>query len=116
MNNPKIEKMLNKIPVKINGTEKVESIVLKDVKTGEEIVHETDAVFVFVGMDPQTELVDFVQKDSSGYVVTDENMETSVKGLFCAGDVRAKPFRQIVTAAADGAYAAHSAEKYIRGE
>ena len=116
MNNPKIEVMFNKVPVKINGTNKVESIVLKDVKTGEETVHETDAVFIFTGMIPQTALADMVEKDEAGYIITDENMETSVKGLFCAGDVRSKPFRQIVTAAADGAYAAHAAEKYIRGE
>ena len=64
----------------------------------------------------KSEVIDLAEKDEAGYVVTDENMETSVKGLFCAGDVRSKPFRQIITAAADGAYAAHAAEKYIRGE
>ena len=67
-------------------------------------------------MVPQTALANMAKIDEAGYIVTDENMETSVKGLFCAGDVRSKPFRQIVTAAADGAYAAHAAEKYIRGE
>ena len=109
-----IEIMFNKVPVKINGTNKVESIVLKDVKTGEEIVHETDAVFIFTGMLPQTDLVEMLPKDPSGYILTDENMETSVPGLFAAGDVRSKPFRQVVTAVSDGAIAAHVASERIR--
>lgn len=116
MKNPKIEKMFNQVPVKINGTAKVESITLKNTQTGEETIHETDAIFIFTGMNPQTQLANMAKKDEGGYIITDENMETSIKGLFCAGDVRAKPFRQIITAAADGAYAAHAAEKYIREE
>ena len=90
----------------INGSNKVESVTLKNVKTGESSEFQTDAVFIFTGMIPQTELVGMLPKDDTGYLITDENMETSMPGLFAAGDVRSKPFRQIVTAVADGAIAA----------
>ncbi len=98
----------------INGTAKVESLTLKNVKTGEEQQLECDAVFIFAGMAPQTELVDMLKKDESGYIITDENMQTSIPGLFAAGDVRAKPFRQIVTAVSDGAIAANAAKEIVR--
>ena len=71
-------------------------------------------VFVLVGRDPETELVrGLVDVDDAGYVVTDEHMATRTPGLFVAGDARAKPLRQIVTAAADGAVAATSAAAYL---
>ena len=93
----------------INGTNKVESLTLQNVKTGEETVVETDAVFIFTGMLPQTELVDMLPKDQGGYIITNDEMETNVPGLFAAGDVRSKSFRQVVTAVSDGAIAAHKA-------
>lgn len=97
----------------INGTMKVTSLTLKNVKTGQTTEADCDAVFIFAGMSPQTELVDMIKKDEAGYIITDENMQTSIPGLFAAGDVRAKPFRQIVTAVNDGAIAAHSAKELI---
>lgn len=93
----------------INGENKVESLTLQNVKTGEETVVETDAVFIFAGMLPQTELVDMLPKDQAGYIITNDEMETNVPGLFAAGDVRSKSFRQVVTAVSDGAIAAHKA-------
>lgn len=93
----------------INGTNKVESITLQNVKTGQETTLETDAVFIFTGMLPQTELVEMLEKDSAGYIKTNEEMETAVPGLFAVGDVRSKSFRQVVTAVSDGAIAAHKA-------
>ena len=72
-----------------------------------------EAVFIFAGMIPQTELIDTLPKDGNGYIVTDENMATPMPGLFVAGDVRSKPFRQVVTATADGAIAAHSAFEFL---
>ena len=72
-----------------------------------------DAVFIFVGMMPQTTLLDSSLLDASGYVTTDKNMETKLPGLFAAGDVRDTPFRQLVTAASDGAIASHAASEYI---
>ncbi len=97
----------------VNGSMKVESITVKNVKTGEESEIACDAVFIFAGMIPQTELIDTLPKDGNGYIVTDENMATPVPGLFVAGDVRSKSFRQVVTAAADGAIAAHSAFEFL---
>ena len=98
----------------ISGSVKVESVTLENVKTGEQTQMTTDAVFIFTGMLPQTELIEMLPKDPAGYILTDENMETSVPGLFVAGDVRSKPFRQIVTAVSDGAIAAHVASERIR--
>ena len=97
----------------INGSMKVTSLTLENVKTGAATEVECDAVFIFAGMSPQTELVDMIRKDEGGYIITDEKMQTSIPGLFAAGDVRAKPFRQIVTAVNDGAIAAHSAKEFI---
>lgn len=97
----------------INGTNKVESVTVENVKTGEKYDLPCDAVFVFTGMLPQTSLVEMLPKDEGGYIITNENMETAIPGLFAAGDVRSKSFRQIVTAAADGAIAANSAKKMI---
>jgi thioredoxin reductase (NADPH) len=71
-------------------------------------------VFVFIGTIPNTELVKGqVDLDENGFVITDNNMETSVSGVFAAGDVRSKLFRQIATAVGEGAAASFSAEKYI---
>ncbi|MDE5898547.1 MAG: thioredoxin-disulfide reductase [Treponemataceae bacterium] len=95
--------------------EVVRSVALRSTADGSEEQLEADAVFIFVGMKPRTELFEFIRTDAAGYVLTDESMATDVPGLFCAGDVRAKPLRQIVTAAADGAVAAYSAEKYVNG-
>lgn len=72
-----------------------------------------DAVFAFVGSDPQTDLVPTVPKDEAGYVITDQRMETAIPGLYAVGDVRATPFRQLVVAAGEGAVAAHAAAQYI---
>ena len=98
----------------INGEGRVQSVTIENVKTGEQSELTTDAVFIFTGMLPQTDLVEMLPKDPSGYILTDENMETSVPGLFAAGDVRSKPFRQVVTAVSDGAIAAHVASERIR--
>ena len=97
----------------INGTNKVESLTVENVKTGEQTQLPCDVVFIFAGMAPQTELVEMLKKDEGGYIITDQNMQTSIPGLFAAGDVRAKPFRQIVTATSDGAIAANAAKEMI---
>ena len=71
-------------------------------------------VFVFVGYKPNTEIFkDAIETDSQGYIITDEKMQTNIKGVFAAGDIRVKPLRQVVTAVSDGAIAAVEAEKYI---
>ncbi len=95
------------------GIEKVGKVTLKNVSTGETHDEEMNAVFIFVGSIPNTGIVPDLPKDEGGYIITDQRMQTSVPGLFCAGDVRATPFRQLVVAAGEGAIAAHSAAQYI---
>lgn len=116
-----VDKMLDKgvkpvydsVVKSINGKMKVESVTLENVKTGEQTVYECDAVFIFTGMIPQTDLVDMLPKDEAGYIKTDEEMQTIIPGLFATGDVRSKSFRQIVTAVSDGAIAANCAKEFI---
>jgi len=96
------------------GLMNVEKVALKNVKTNETSKLDVDGCFIWVGIEPNTEFVkEAVKVDASGFIVTDVNMETSVPGVFAAGDVRNTPLRQIVTAAGDGAIAAFSAEHYI---
>lgn len=98
---------------KINGSAKVSSVTLENVKTGQVFEKECDAVFIFTGMEAQTSLVQMLSKDENGYIITNEKMETGIPGLYVAGDVRSKSFRQIVTAVSDGAIAANSAKEFI---
>ena len=109
-----VKPLYDSVVKEIKGSAKVESIIVENVKNGEQSELATDAVFIFAGMLPQTELVEMLAKDPAGYIITDENMETHVPGLFAAGDVRSKPFRQVVTAVSDGAIAAHVASERIR--
>jgi thioredoxin reductase (NADPH) len=121
LKNPKIEVRFNTELTRIEGDKAVRGAALRNNRTGAESVEEVSAVFIFVGSDPRTGLVEGLgaQKDEGGYIVTDQRMMSSVPGLFAAGDVRSSPFRQIVVAAAEGAIAAHVAGQYIdeaRGE
>lgn len=94
--------------------EKLTGLKIKNVKTDEESVLECDGVFVSVGRKPVTELFEGVPElDKAGYIIADESTKTNVPGVFAAGDVRTKALRQVVTAVADGAMAAHYAEVYI---
>jgi thioredoxin reductase (NADPH) len=113
--NPSIKVRFNSVIKEIRGDKKVESVILRDLATGQDSEEGADAVFVFVGSIPTTGLAAAAGAtlDEAGFVLTDEHMATSVPGLYAAGDVRATPFRQIVTACADGAVAAHSAAQYI---
>lgn len=118
--NEKIEYLLDSQVVEIGGEGFVNYIKVKNSKTGEitEIkASEEDGtfgVFCFVGYIPQTELFkDILTLDEQGYIIGDENMKTSIPGVFVAGDVRQKQLRQVVTAVSDGAIAAVMAEKYV---
>ena len=96
------------------GNGKVESVSLINHKTGEITNYDTDGVFVYVGVNPINEpFLHLGITDDEGYVVTDEDMLTSVPGIFAAGDIRAKSLRQVVTATADGSIAAQSAQVYL---
>lgn len=92
---------------------KVRSVTFLDKSSGETYTEEFDGVFIFVGNIPQTQLVPDCEKDEAGFIKTDSRMMTSIPGIYAIGDVRDTPFRQIVTAAADGAVAAHYASEYI---
>ena len=87
---------------------------MKEAVLSDGTVLQADAVFIFVGIIPNSELLEGVAELDHGFVITDGKMETSVPGLFAAGDVRTTPFRQVVTAAGDGAAAAHAADEYIQ--
>lgn len=114
LNNPNIEVRFNTVVKEVKGNEtKMDRVVLAKTDSDEVYEEDFDALFVFVGSLPQTQLVPEAEKDETGYIITDELMESSVKGLYAVGDVRATPFRQLVTAAADGAVAAHAAAGYI---
>jgi len=98
----------------IKGDQVVKSIIVKNVKTGEVKEFEADGAFIFVGISPKTQfLKGLIQMDEAGYVLTDTNCETSVKGIFAAGDCRKQLLRQITTAVGDGATAAFAVEKYL---
>ena len=95
----------------------VTGVVVQDVQTGEEATIPCDGVFVSIGRQPASELVvDQLALDESGYILAGESTKTSIPGVFAVGDVRTKALRQIVTAVADGASAAHHAEEYLAGQ
>lgn len=96
--------------------EKLQSVTLRNVATNEIIEHECDGIFVFMGQKPGTDIFEeHLTLDENGYIDTDDLMKTSVPGVFAAGDVRQKKYRQITTAMADGTIAALEAERFIRG-
>ncbi|MDA8412153.1 MAG: thioredoxin-disulfide reductase [Treponema sp.] len=111
--NPKIEVRFNTVVREIKGDTKVSSILLEDLAAKKRYEEAVAAVFVFIGSDPRSALAGEAKRDEGGSLFTDDTMETSVKGLFAAGDVRVSPFRQIVTACSDGAIAAHAAAMHI---
>lgn len=113
MNHPKVEVLFNEDLVNVEGTQFVEKAIIKNLKDNTEKEIAIDAVFGYIGTEPKTELFkDYLHLDH-GYIVTDENMNTNIKGVYAAGDVRKKLYRQITTAVADGTIAALEAEKYL---
>jgi thioredoxin reductase (NADPH) len=115
--NSKIKWIWNSVVDEICGDGIVKSVIIRNIKTNERTEFETNGVFIFVGTVPKTDFLrGAVEMDERGYVATNERMETSVDGVYCAGDARAKYLHQVITAAADGAIAAVAAEKYIHEE
>ena len=115
LNNPNIKVRFNTIIKEITGDQKVKSVILSDTITGDIYKEDTDAVFIFAGNVPQSGLAVELNAalDENGYIITNQKMATNISGVFAAGDVRSGTFRQVVTAAADGAMAARSAAEYI---
>lgn len=113
---PKIEFRLNTQVEKIEGDETVKRLKLRQVVTGEKSSLDVAAIFVSIGVKPNTDfLKGILLLDDSGSIITNEKLETNVPGIFAAGDVRHNSARQAVTAAGDGATAAIFAEKFITG-
>lgn len=112
--NEKIEFILSTIPLEINGTNTVEKVILKDLKTDEKKELSVNGVFPYIGFSPNVDNFNGQLKQNvQGFIETDVNMQTSIKGVFAAGDVRNTPLRQVITAASDGAIAACNAVKYV---
>lgn len=104
----------NSVVEKINGNDRVESIFVANTLTKEKKTYEISGIFIAVGYVPNSQIYSKVVKvNEAGYIIAGENCETSVPGVFAAGDVRTKELRQIITAAADGANAITAVEKYL---
>ena len=114
---PKINIIFDSVVEKISGNLSVEQVILKNVKNNISSPVSVNGVFVFVGWLPNTKFLENtkIKLNDAGYIVTDDNMNTSIEGIFACGDVRQKILRQVVTAAGDGAIAAISAQHFIEG-
>ncbi len=115
--NEKISFCWNSLPVEILGKTRVEGIKLRDVKTQIEDVLACDGVFVFIGFVPDTKFIsNLIDLNEQGYVITNDNLESSYTGVFACGDCRVRPFIQVVTACSEGAIAAFSAAKFLENK
>lgn len=111
---PKIDFIWDSVVEKINGENLVESVAVKNLKTGESSIKKIDGVFVFIGWIPNTTFVkDLVTLDDEGHIITDNYMKTNIKGIFAVGDVRSKKFRQIAEAVGDATVGALAVSEYI---
>ena len=115
LNHEKIDVRLSHELKEIKGDgKKITSVVFYDKEQDREYEEAFDAVFIFVGSIPQTALAgEEIEKDETGYIITDQEMCSSLKGFYAVGDVRATPFRQLIVAAGEGAVASHCAAHYI---
>jgi len=112
--NEKIEFIYDSIPKEILGDNLVNTLVLENIKTNKISNLEVNGVFPYIGFSPNIDgFKGQLNQDSTGFIITDETMETSVSGVFAVGDVRQTPLRQVITAASDGAVGAVYAVKYL---
>jgi len=110
----KIVPLWDTVATRIAGKNSVEGLDIKNVKTNEEKTLSVQGVFVFIGNNSNNELAKGILKlDGNGFIITDNNMETSCPGIFAAGDIRSKLLRQVSTSVGEGATAAFAAEKYL---
>ncbi|UGV41044.1 thioredoxin-disulfide reductase [Methanococcoides orientis] len=109
---PNVEFSWNTVLEEIIGDSVVREVVLRNTVTDEVWRTPIDGIFIYVGIEPNTEFVD-VEKDASGFIITDERMATSVDGIFAVGDCRAGILRQVITAVSDGSIAAFGAYEYV---
>ncbi len=117
LEHPKVKFLWNTIVTRVNGTDKVESVQLKNVQTGEESTLATDGVFIFIGHTPNTGIFNGqVEMDKLGYIKVDDKMQTSCPGVFAGGEVADPHFRQVVTSAGMGAAAAIQATHFLEAQ
>ncbi len=115
--NKSIEFILDTVVKEIQGDKLVNGLLVENVKTKKKDRIDVDGVFIYVGLTPNTEFVkDLIKLDENGCILTNEEMETNIEGVYAAGDVRSKSLKQVVTAASDGAIAANNAQKYIESK
>lgn len=108
-----IELKLNKVVTSINGDNLMDTLVLKDVITGDEEKLPVEGVFISVGLVPAAEFLSDIISTEGGYIITNDNMETSMPGVFAAGDIRVKAARQVATAVGDGVVAGIAVTDYL---
>lgn len=116
LRHPKIEVLYHRVLSEIRGEDAIETLLIQNVQTGEitSVPASGCGVFIFIGYRPSSELyAGKLEMDENGYLITDENLETNLPGVFAAGDVRRKQLRQIVTAVSDGAIAGTQACKFL---
>jgi thioredoxin reductase (NADPH) len=115
--NDKIEILWDTVATGVDGFFGIDGVHVKNVKTGEEKTLKANGCFIWVGISPNTQFLnDSVDTDAYGFIRADARMQTSVPGVFAAGDVRDTPLRQVSTAVGDGAIAAVSAEHYLENQ
>ncbi|MDY6959545.1 MAG: NAD(P)/FAD-dependent oxidoreductase, partial [Halobacteriota archaeon] len=111
--NEKIKLVWDSIVTEVLGSDMIEGVKLKNVKTEEVSDLAIEGLFVMVGITPRTEFLEGIAELDSGYIVTDRSMKTSVDGIYACGDVVRKDLRQVVNACGEGAEAAVSAQHYV---
>ncbi|NJC95117.1 MAG: thioredoxin-disulfide reductase [Anaerolineae bacterium] len=117
MEHPKVDFIWDTVVTEVIGTDKLEAVKLKNVKTGEETILETDGLFIFIGHTPNTEMFKGqLEMSDLGYIKVNDKMETSVPGVFAAGEAADPHFRQVVTSAGMGAAAAIQATRFLEAE
>ena len=114
--NPKVKFIWDTVVTEIVGKEKVEAVRLKNVKTGEVTTFPTDGIFIFIGHTPNTQLFEGQLAMEKGYIKVDDQMQTSVPGVYAAGEAADPTFRQVVTSAGMGAAAAIMATRFLEHE
>jgi len=114
---PKVDFILNTVVTEVIGTDKMEALKLKNLKTGDETIYEADGLFIFIGHIPNTQMFkDQLEMSDLGYIKVNDKMETNVAGVFAAGEAADPHFRQVVTSAGMGAAAAIQATRFLEAE
>ncbi len=117
LTNPKIDFLWNSALTEYLGEKSIEAVRVKNLVTGEETVRPIGGVFVAIGHKPSTDFIKgVIDLDEQGYIITKHNIETNIEGVFAAGDVHDKHFRQAITAAGYGCMAAISAERWLEAQ